>query len=201
MSVLSDKSIRNQLKLGRLVVNPLLEPIQPTSIDLRLGNSIIIPKGGHIIDPMYGMGTSDVPQKLRFGQTHLLLPGKALLAATLESVVIPPNMIGILVGKSSLARLFLQIEAAGFVDPAWVGKLTLEIKNLGEDTFVLRPGMQICQIVFQWLDNQPEHLYGDLALNSHYQGSTQVQSASLSALVSPEMEADPASAAESSGPS
>lgn len=187
--------------MGRLIVKPLLEPVQPTSIDLRLGNSIIVPKGGHIIDPMYGMGTSDVPKRLRFDQQYILYPGKVVLAATLETVVIPPDIIGILVGKSSLARLFLQIEAAGFVDPAWEGKLTLEIKNLGEDTFVLRPGMPICQIVFQWLDNIPTNLYGDPILNSHYQGSIQVQSASLSAMSSPELDGDRSAEAEPSVPS
>lgn len=177
MGVLSDRDIGWQLEHGDLVVIPLFEPIQPTSIDLRLGDRIIIPKGGHIIDPQEYLGTTDSP---RSWTHHVLTPGEFLLGSTLEHVEIPPHLVGILVGKSSLARFGLQIESAGYVDPGWKGRLTLEIKNLGLDSIVLRPGMPICQIRFEMVvandrPGRPEHLYGDPALNSHYQGAETVQ--------------------------
>lgn len=185
MGILSDRDIRSRLKPGGgLVVEPLYEPIQPASIDLRLGDQIIIPLGGHIIDPGLGLGVRDRPQDF---VTHYLEPGGFVLGCTLERVEIPPHLIGHLEGKSSLARFGLQIESAGYVDPGWKGRLTLEIKNLGLDTIVLRPGMLICQIRFEIViaDDRPGHpegLYGDPGLNSHYQGAETVQAGQLEAL-------------------
>lgn len=183
MGILSDRDIRWQLDHGHLVVDPLYEPMQPASIDLRLGNQIILPKGGHIIDPQENLGTTDSPRPWNM---HVLTPGEFVLGSTLEYVQIPPHLVGHLEGKSSLARFGLQIECAGYVDPGWRGRLTLEIKNLGLDIIILRPGMLICQIRFEMMiagdrPGRPERLYGDPALNSHYQGAETVQVGQLGA--------------------
>jgi dCTP deaminase len=182
--LLSDSDIRASLEFGKLVIDPLLEPIQPASIDLRLGNTIVVPQGGHIIDPTNNLGTTDEATVLR---TSLhLFQGESILAATLEWIELPADMIGILTGKSTLARYFLQVEAAGYIDPGWKGRPTLEISNLGPDSIILRPGMPICQLRLQTLSGlPPTHLYGDATLGSRYQGSTQVSPALLAPRASP----------------
>ena len=41
MAILSDKDIKEHLKSGKIVIKPLNEPerqIQPSSVDLRIGN-------------------------------------------------------------------------------------------------------------------------------------------------------------------
>jgi dCTP deaminase len=164
---------------GSLLVKPLLTPIQPASVDLRLGYEIIVPQGGHIIDPMMGLGTTDQPKAF---DLHYLKPGEFVNVCTLEYVKIPGNLAGIVVGKSTLARFGLQVESAGFVDPGWEGRLTLELKNLGPDTIVLRPTMKICQIRFEAMNSQPSLLYGDPDLGSHYQGADGPQVGSVQTL-------------------
>lgn len=182
--MLSDSDIRAALELGKLVIDPLLEPIQPASVDLRLGETIVVPQGGHIIDPMKDLGTTDQVQVLR--TSHHLFQGESILAATLEWIELPSDMVGMLTGKSTLARYFLQVEAAGYIDPGWKGRPTLEITNMGPDSIILRPGMPICQLRLQTLSGlPPTHLYGDAALGSHYQGSTQVSPALLAPRKSP----------------
>ena len=49
MAILSDKDIKKHLKSGKIVISPLKEPerqIQPSSVDLRIGNEF---KGFKII--------------------------------------------------------------------------------------------------------------------------------------------------------
>lgn len=182
--MLSDSDIRASLDHGKLVIEPLLEPIQPASVDLRLGTTIVVPQGGHIIDPMNDLGTTDQVVVLR--TAHHLFQGESILAATLEWIELPADMIGMLTGKSTLARYFLQVEAAGYIDPGWKGRPTLEITNMGSDSIILRPGMPICQLRLQTLRGlPPSRLYGDPDLGSHYQGSTQVSPALLDLRRSP----------------
>jgi dCTP deaminase len=188
MGWLSDRDIRYQLKSEQLVIKPLLEPIQPASVDLRLSDEIIFPKGGHIIDPVLGLGTTDKARKF---DVYNLSPGECVLGSTLEWVEVPPHLMGFLVGKSTLARFWLQVEAAGLVDPGWKGRLTLEIKNLGNDVLVLRPGMPICQIYFlSAFMNPPEHVYGDEILKSRYQGSEGPRPGQVVSPWGPEQEAN-----------
>jgi len=174
MGILSDREIEWMMEKEGLVIEPILLPIQSASVDLRLGNNILRQSSGQVVDPVHGRIPDESVKPM--GNKHYLFPGQWLLAETLEYIEIPPSLVGILVGKSSLARFGLQIESAGYVDPGWKGVLTLEIKNLGEYTIVLRPEMMICQIRFEPVVGLPvQHPYGHPALNSHYQGSQGVQ--------------------------
>lgn len=193
MSILVDHQIieamhpRFRSKFKPLVITPLQGPIQSASIDLRLGNSIIVPTPGLLVDPVRGIGPIDKPVEFN---RHSLYPRQAILAATLEHVEIPPDMVAKLEGKSTLARLFLQIESAGYVDPGWEGRLTLEIVNLGEYIVVLRPGMLICQIRLEATHDSavPTRLYGNPELRSHYQSSQTVAGARLGTRAEPPSE-------------
>jgi len=173
--ILSDRNIRAELKTGQLIITPapLEGCMQPASVDLRLGNTQNTPRGRQIIDRSSGLvpdqGLATIFEEL------WLLPGRFANVSTLEWIEIPSYLIGILAGKSTLARDGLQVESAGYVDPGWRGRLTLELKNLGPDTIILRPGMRICQLRFEKMLSRPKHLYGDPDLSSHYQGSEQAQ--------------------------
>jgi dCTP deaminase len=157
--ILSDRDIRAAMDFDGLIIYDWDGELQPTSIDLHLGKTII-DEDGH----RWVLETSSDSFKLQ--------PGQFILAATAELIVLPRRLAGILVGKSSLARIGLQIESAGYVDPGWNGQLTLEIKNLTQrQTLTLYAGMKICQIRFEPVLSTPMNLYGDAVLGSHYQGS------------------------------
>lgn len=83
-----------------------------------------------------------------FGTEFILHPGSFVLAATLEWVQLPKNISGHITGKSSLGRHGIVIETASGVHPGFSGCLTLELANLGEIPFALKPGMKICQVFF-----------------------------------------------------
>ena len=168
--ILSDRDISYLLESDQLVITPRPDIIQPVSVDLHLGGKIIIPRGGRLLDPAKDHVPHDEAESF---SSHPLIPNEFVNVATLEHIELPPHVTGFLVGKSSLARMGLQVEAAGLVDPGWKGRLTLEVKNMGPDRIMLRPGMSICQLYLLAVFNFPcSRLYGDPALGSRYQHAT-----------------------------
>ena len=83
----------------------------------------------------------------------------------------PPTSSRRLEGKSSLGRVGLLIHStAGYVDPGWKGRLTLELSNVSNLPITLYYRMKIGQISFLRLSTPAEHLYGSAELGSKYQG-------------------------------
>lgn len=104
----------------------------------------------------------------------LLRPGMFCLGSTIERFNMPATIVGFVVGKSTIAREGLQIEAAGLIDPGFVGNITLELKNLHHSEYLtLIPGQPIGQVYFQFLDETTDVLYGEENGN-HYQGQSGV---------------------------
>ena len=84
-------------------------------------------------------------------EPFMLHPSEFVLGQTLERISVGSSLLGRLDGKSSLGRLGLLIHStAGYVDPGWVGNLTLELGNVASLPIALYPGMKIGQISF-WL--------------------------------------------------
>lgn len=160
--ILADRNLRAALEEGSLIVTPLAtDAIRPASIDLRLGPLLTIP------DPNStdGWRVHDLRES-----PYRLYPSGFLLGHTLEWVEIPPDLAGILAGKSSRAREGLIVESAGYVDSGWKGELTLEIGTLHPDGNWLMVGMLIAQIRLEQLLSPCEKPYGSDA-TSRYQGS------------------------------
>lgn len=90
------------------------------------------------------------PIFLEPGQQIVIAPGELLLGITEESVRIPPNLVGWLDGRSTLARVGLQVHATAHrIDPGWDGKIVLEFINAGPIPLTLTVGMHVCSISFE----------------------------------------------------
>jgi len=88
-------------------------------------------------------------------------------------VTLPDDLVARVDGKSSLGRLGLLVHAtAGYVDPGWTGKLTLELSNQSQMPIALYYGMKIAQISFLRMSTAVERPYGSPGLGSKYQGQT-----------------------------
>ena len=172
--VLSDRTIREEISRGRLVIDPLgPNAIQPSSVDLRLGRKCRIFKARTrvlVIDPKHK--TDDLTELIEIDELEPLYihPGEFLLATTLERVCIPRDLVGRLDGKSSLGRLGLLVHStAGYVDPGWRGHLTLELSNVSNLPIMLYYSMPVSQISFARLTEPAENPYGSKKLASKYQ--------------------------------
>jgi dCTP deaminase len=104
-------------------------------------------------------------------EPFVLHPGEFTLGTTVERIALPDDIVGRLEGKSSLGRLGLLIHStAGYVDPGWNGRLTLELSNVANLPIVLTPGMKIGQISFSKMSTPVDRPYGHPELGSKYLG-------------------------------
>ena len=173
--VLSDRSIRESLDSGHIVVDPLGEGcIQPASVDIRLDRQIrefLAPEEYSVVDGRTDLDRSMKAVEIPDPGPYVLKPGDFILANTIENVELPADIVARLEGKSSLARMGLMVHAtAGYVDPGFKGQLTLEISNVARARIYLFYEMKISQISFLRMSTPAEHPYGSDGLGSKYQG-------------------------------
>jgi dCTP deaminase len=96
----------------------------------------------------------------------LLHPGEFVLAETFEKFRIPERLSAQFVLKSSRAREGYQHLLAGWIDPGYRGRLTLEIKNIRRyHEIPLWSGMRIGQLVFHSMSQVPVRSYAE---TGHY---------------------------------
>jgi dCTP deaminase len=172
--VLSDRSIREELETGGIVIEPLADgTIQPSSVDLRVDRFFRVFRNDTtpFIDPKQPQEDLTELVEVAEGGAFILHPGEFVLGSTLERVALGPELVARLEGKSSLGRLGLLIHStAGFVDAGWDGHLTLELSNVANLPIAIYPGMKIGQISFLRMTSPAEHPYGGDVTKSKYQG-------------------------------
>lgn len=170
--ILSDRDISREMSMGVPLINPFnQEHLQPASIDVRLSNEFReFNRGNHyVIDPKTDMDLSSP----RVADSLFINPGEFMLGCTIESLNIPQHIVARVEGKSSLGRLGLLVHAtAGFVDPGFVGQITLELNNVNKHPIILYSGMKIAQISFMYTNSRASLPYGANKLKSKYQGQT-----------------------------
>jgi dCTP deaminase len=175
--VLSDRTIKEELAKGRIVIEPL-DPsdIQPASVDLHLDKKLLVFRNTRqpYIDVRKDLPDLTEIEEIPDDTPFILHPGEFVLASTLESVTLPDDVVARLEGKSSLGRIGLLIHStAGYVDPGWSGHLTLELSNVANLPVTLYYRMKIGQISFLRLTTPADNLYGSPVLGSKYQGQVE----------------------------
>jgi dCTP deaminase len=161
--ILSDKTITEMLDSGKLVVEPLAEnAIQPASIDCRLGDHFLLVDENH-------MDCLSMTSEIRYRSlecTEITLPPHSfLLATTMEYVEVPSGLTAFVEGRSSVGRMGLFIQNAGWVYPGFKGRITLELYNANSLPIKLEVGRRICQLVFCKMDRDASRPY-----SGKYQG-------------------------------
>jgi dCTP deaminase len=177
MSVLSDRDIATALTAGHVKVEPY-DPadLQPSSIDLHLDRSFRVFRNNRYPFIDVRAPQPDLTEMLNVAddEPFVLHPGEFVLGQTIEWVELPDDLVARLEGKSSLGRLGLLIHStAGYVDPGWKGKLTLELSNVANLPIALYFGMKIGQISFFEMSSPVDRPYGSAGLGSKYQGQSE----------------------------
>ena len=161
--ILSDKTLMKMLGEKTLVVEPIeKEQIQPASIDIRLGNTFSI-----VEDTSTGIINleNEIKYKTITTDSYILLPNQFVLATTMEYFDLPDDLTAFVEGRSSLGRMGLFIQNAGWVDPGFKGEITLELYNANRCAIELKAGRRVGQLVFAKMDDTALNPY-----NGKYQG-------------------------------
>lgn len=145
----------------------LVEPfdpdlINPASIDVTLGPEILVENDN-------GSFTSISIKNNDF----YMPPGAFVLAATAEYIRVPNNLEAVFQLKSSRGREGYEHALAGYIDPGFHGRVTLELSNVRRfKELPLRAGMRIGQLRFAKVDEIPMRSY---ALTGRYHKDEGVQ--------------------------
>ena len=164
MSTLVDHQIKHWAHFGG--ITPFdMDLINPASINLRIGTAVQVEaESGRLQEIDLRDFTAAHP--------FWVQPGEWLLTHTAELITLPPNMEAEVCLRSSAARAGWDHCLAGYVDPGWSGKLTLEFQNVRRyKQLPLYPGQQLCQLRLRYLSTDPVTHYGQ---TGRYQGDQSV---------------------------
>jgi dCTP deaminase len=167
-----------------MVQNHHRDLINPASLDLRLGNLIMLESvSSHQMIPL------DI-SRYTVEHPYELVPGQFILAQTMETFNMPEDIAGLFFLKSSRAREGYENLHAGYADPGWHGStLTLELKNARQlQPLPIYPGLKIGQMVFFRMSTKPAISY---AAVGSYNNDTLVSSSKqfLSSVEMPRLDA------------
>jgi dCTP deaminase len=165
---LSDVDIEKGVESGDIVIEKFdRKRLQPASYDIRLGTKFIFNNNylTGFIDPVKKVFSEKSEVVIEKGKTFILHPGVSVLA-TSEDFFGSDKYLIQLSGKSSLARIGLIVHnTAGLINPGHFLNITLELYNLNSIPIILRPGMDIAQLLFAQLSTPPKQSY---AANGRY---------------------------------
>jgi dCTP deaminase len=166
--ILSDKAIRHLLDQGLLEIHPLEDDqinsedvrlgkqIQPASVDLRLGTHFLKLDEHNIAY----IDLQNPAKYISFDKEEIILPPHSfMLATTMEYIKLPNNLTAFVEGRSSIGRMGLFIQNAGWVDPGFEGEITLELYNANQLPIKPMAGRRVCQLVFAQMDQDAHFPY------------------------------------------
>lgn len=198
MAVYSDLQIKAELKTGHIVIHPLIEEnIRGSSVDLTLGEWFfrINPRPSHgFYNPFdqadiasYFSAPLKVQPHAQWARQHrqplfrgidpdqpiiVLGPGERVLAHTHEFVGINPPGTSDMKSRSSWGRNGVEAKiGAGWGDPGYINRWTMQINNFNALSVPLPVGERIAQMVF-YETGPVERRYGE---SSKYQSATKLK--------------------------
>lgn len=179
MSVLSDHEIVDRIgRTGpdRLEIEPFASStsggntisygLTSYGYDVRLGYrfKVFTNAGCGVIDPKAFDTRLTVSQQ---GDFCLIPPNSFVLAESYETFRIPRDVIGVCVGKSTIARCGIIVNVTP-LEPEWKGKITIEISNTAPLPAKVYAGEGIMQLLFFRADAACHTSYADK--KGKYQG-------------------------------
>lgn len=172
--ILSDKSIREELDSGGIVIEPLDEgAIQPSSVDLHVDRYFRVFRNDTTpyIDPKEPQDELTELVEVPDSRPFILHPGEFVLGSTLERVSLGPDLVARLEGKSSLGRMGLLIHSSlpasepvlvhvdGRLEPRPIGEVVRErlaasVVAFDPDTFEVN-----YHRITGWHEGPPDRIY------------------------------------------
>lgn len=175
--ILTDREIQIALQRKQIIIDPLPQvdvAYSSTSVDLTLDPILTLFNIGKkfvkkVIDPTDE--DYDINEALKELTKEVTIdaakgfdigPRELLLGWTAEYVKLPydSRLAARVEGKSSLARLGLGVHVtAPTIHAGFEGQIRLELLNHGPVPITMKPGMRICQLIFEATLGTPQRGY------------------------------------------
>jgi dCTP deaminase len=148
--------------LSLIETKTIVDPFDPellsiNGLDLRLANEYVRLKNARTIFDTHRKNLLRQFFSTEKSSSILIKPHDQVLTCTIERFRMPSNIIGLVGLRSTYSRLGLHMPL-GFVDPGFVGQLTLEVSG-GSFPILLHEGEKVFRIMFASL-NQNETYNG-----------------------------------------
>lgn len=149
---LSHQTIAQYIDDGKIIIRPEFDKrnIRPVGIRIHLAKELLLPQADQVV-------SLTVAQDLKYTEVDLtqedflLAPGQFVLGASYEAIQTPANVLAILDGRSTVARLGLTTHiTASVIDGTFETPhvAVLEIKNVGNFKIKLRFKDPIAMMLF-----------------------------------------------------
>jgi len=163
---LSDKDIKDALSSGAITIEPFSEgQLSVVSYDVTLDNEfeVIDRHSTQAIDPAKEVYPHTRTLRIDDGEAFTLHPGENVLGKQREFIGVNEEHLILLSGKSSLARAGLVVHnTAMLFNPGHYFHPTFELVNTNNVPIILRPGMQIAQLLFAVLKTPAARSYKEV---------------------------------------
>lgn len=167
--ILSDFDLRSYISSGRLYIDPY-DPsiVRENGLDLRLGSGYCeLLESEVVLDPY---SYTDLSTFYRCGEAEeiILKPWGRYLLHTLEYIRLPPELVGFVELRSTLARIGLLIPPT-IIDGGFEGELTIEVQA-PPFPLKLRKGTRFLHLILSKVSSPIEKPY-----RGEYQGQRGVR--------------------------
>jgi len=163
---LSDVDIKKAVESGAITIKPFDEAkLQLASYDVTLGNEFEVVDRHQLqaSDPAKGIFPETRKIVIEDGGSFVLHPGENVLGKQKEFIGVDLEHLILLSGKSSLARIGLVVHnTAMLFNPGHQFFPTFELVNSSNIPIILRPGMEIAQLIFGKLTSPASRNYEDI---------------------------------------
>ena len=160
---LSDVDIRKAVKEGKITIRPFVETrLQSVSYDVTLGNEFQVTNrhATKAIDPSRKIFPQTRTVTVKDGEEFILHPGESVNGKQKEFIGVCEEFLILLSGKSSLARAGLVVHnTAMLFNPGHYFYPTFELVNTNNVPIILRPGMEVAQLLFARLETPTSKMY------------------------------------------
>lgn len=165
-----------EIALGGFVQPLITENINAASINLTISDTVKYLPDDTLIDTSQNLKnlpyiTEKIPQN-----GYILKKGKGYLISTREIVSLPNDVAAEISLRSSAARIFINHLKAGYIDPGFIGNITLEF-ICAHDTRIYANESKLVQLILYKLTEPTLSPYK--GVYQHQKGVTPIENAKL----------------------
>lgn len=155
---LADKDIEKLINKEKLKLDPFdKEDIRESSIKLHLSSKGYNHNPNEILDLKYIEEVSKSSFELG-SDGHIMNPGDFFLIKTKEKITMPNGHMGWMETRGSLAKLGVQTHLCdGHIDPGSDMRITLQLKNVGNNQVRIYSGMYVVKLYICELKSESEN--------------------------------------------
>lgn len=149
--IFNGNDIKKLIEEKNIIENSDINYIGSSSCDISMGSSFLkIKKTFKTIDLSKPEEVENMYEKVEIKDSYNLKPHECIFVVLNEKIKMPRNIVAHIRPRTSLSRLGIIINFQ-HINAGYEGILNLSMINLSPNTYKIRPGMRIGQIVFEEL--------------------------------------------------